>query len=190
LKKLIKLDEPNAVLEACNVLKKGGIIAYPTDTLYGLGCDSKNETSIKKLNKIKNRSGPISVIAPNKNIAINWMAIKKNQKKIIENKLKNGNTIIAPVKNNICSNLIVGNGNTLGIRIPEHLFCKELSKLFPNPITSTSVNRTGQEPLTKPDDILNEFKNDIDLIIDDGIINGVGSKIFLFENGIWKQLRC
>ncbi len=61
--------------------------------------------------------------------------------------------------------------------------------LFPNPITSTSVNRTGEKPLTKPDDISNEFISDIDLIIDDGIINGVGSKIFLFKNGSWKQLR-
>lgn len=187
--KLIKNNAPNAVLKACNVLSKGGIIAYPTDTLYGLGCDSKNETSIKTLNKIKNRSGPISVIAPNKNTAINWMSIKENQKETIENKLKNGNTIIAPVKKNICSSLILGNGNTLGIRIPEHLFCKELSILFPNPITSTSVNRTGEKPYTKPNDILNEFTNDIDLIIDDGIIKGVGSKIFLFKNGFWKQLR-
>ena len=75
MKKLIKSSAPNAVLEACNVLNKGGIIAYPTDTLYGLGCDSKNEKSIKKLNKIKNRSGPISVIAPSRSTAIDWMLV-------------------------------------------------------------------------------------------------------------------
>ena len=107
----------------------------------------------------------------------------------IKNKLKNGNTVIAPIKNNICSYLIAGNKNTVGIRVPDHLFCKKLSKLFPHPITSTSVNRTGEKPLTKPDDISNEFISDIDLIIDDGIINGVGSKIFLFKNGSWEQLR-
>ena len=189
MKKLIKSSAPNAVLEACDVLNKGGIIAYPTDTLYGLGCDSKNEKSIKKLNKIKNRSGPISVIAPNRNTAIDWMFIKKNDRETIKNKLKNGNTVIAPIKNNICSSLIVGNNNTLGIRIPEHLFCKKLSNLFPNPITSTSVNRTGEKPLTKTDDILKEFTDDIDLVIDDGIIKGRGSNIFLFKNGFWKKLR-
>jgi len=187
--KLIKSSAKNVISEACSVLKTGGIIAYPTDTLYGLGCDSKNEKSIKKLNKIKNRSGPISVIAPNRSTAINWMLIEKHHRSAIRNKLKNGNTVIAPIKNNICSNQIVGNEDTVGIRVPNHLFCKELLKLFPNPITSTSVNRTGEKPLTKPGDILNEFKNDIDLVIDDGIINGVGSKIFLFENGFWKQLR-
>ena len=189
MKKLIKNNTPNAVLEAYNILSNGGIIAYPTDTLYGLGCDSKNERSIKKLNKIKNRSGPISVIAPNRKTALDWLLIKENEKKTIKNKLKNGNTVIAQVKNNICSNLIVGPENTLGIRIPKHLFCKKISTLFPNPITSTSINRTGKRPLTKPDEILKEFKKDIDLIIDDGIINGTGSKIFLFKNGFWKQLR-
>ena len=150
-----------------------------------MGCDSKNEKSIKKLNKIKNRSGPISIIAPNRTTAIDWMFVKKNHKAAIKNKLKNGNTVIAPIKNNICSYLIAGDKNTVGIRVPDHLFCNK----FPHPITSTSVNRTGEKPLTKPDDISNEFISDIDLIIDDGIINGVGSKIFLFENGSWEQLR-
>ena len=83
MKKLIKSSAPNAVLEACNVLNKENN-CYPTDTLYGLGCDSKNEKSIKKLNKIKNRSGPISVIAPNRSTAIDWMFVKK----IIKQQLK------------------------------------------------------------------------------------------------------
>ena len=86
--RIIKYNSPSAVLQACDVLCKGGIIVYPTDTVYGLGCDSKNETAIKRLNKIKNRSGPISVIAPDKNIALDWMSIKKNQIKNIKNKLK------------------------------------------------------------------------------------------------------
>ena len=51
--KIIKYNSPDAVLQACDVLCKGGIIVYPTDTVYGLGCDSKNETAIKKLNKNK-----------------------------------------------------------------------------------------------------------------------------------------
>ena len=161
---------------------------YPTDTLYGLGCDSKNEKSIKKLNKIKNRSGPISVIAPNRRTAIDWMFVKKNHKATIKNKLKNGNTVIAPIKNNICSNLIAGNKNTVGIRVPDHLFVR-IIKVIPKSNYQHKRKSNREKPLTKPDDISNEFINDIDLIIDDGIINGVGSKIFLFENGSWKQLR-
>ena len=106
-----------------------------------------------------------------------------------KNNMDNGNTVIAPAKKNICSNLIMGEGKTLGIRIPEHNFCKELSSLFPNPITSTSVNRSGQSPHSTSADILSDFKDEIDLIVDDGIINGSGSKIFLLKNNVWEQLR-
>ena len=187
--KLIKISSPNATLQACNVIHKGGIIAYPTDTVYGFGCDSKNETAIIKLNKLKNRSGPMSVIAPDKKTAIGWMNIKTNQKSKIKNKLSNGNTVIATAKKKVCSNLIMGNGSTLGVRIPKHDFCRELSSLFPNPITSTSANVNGKSPHIRAEDILNEFDNGIDLIIDGGMINGSGSKIFLLDNDIWKQLR-
>ena len=83
----------------------------------------------------------------------------------------------------------MGNGSTLGVRIPKHDFCRELSSLFPNPITSTSANVNGNRPHIRAEDILNEFDNGIDLIIDGGMINGSGSKIFLLDNDIWKQLR-
>jgi len=189
LGKLIKINSSSAALRACDVMHRGGIIAYPTDTIYGFGCDSKNETAIKKLNKLKNRSGPISVIAPNRKTAIDWMNIKVNQKNKIKNKLINGTTVIATAKKNICSNLIMGSGNTLGIRIPKHNFCKELSSLFPNPITSTSANINGKNPHIRAEDISDEFQDNIDLIIDGGIINGSGSKIFLLDNDVWKQLR-
>ena len=124
MKKLIKYDSYSAITIAYDVLKKGGIIAYPTDTLYGLGCNAKNINAIKNLNKIKNRSGPMSVIAPDKKTAISWMELKNNEKNIVKNKLNNGNTVIVPVKKNICSSLITGDNNSLGIRIPENSFAK------------------------------------------------------------------
>ena len=189
MRKLIKVNLPSAAIQACDVMNKGGIIAYPTDTVYGFGCDSKNETAIIELNKLKNRSGPISVIAPNRKTAIGWMNIKINQKTEVKNKLINGNTVIVTAKKNVCSNLIMGSGSTLGIRIPKHDFCRELSSLFPNPITSTSANVKGEKPHIKAEDILNEFENGIDLIIDGGIINGSGSKIFFLDKDNWKQLR-
>ena len=72
----------------------------------------------------------------------------------------------------------MGSGRTLGIRIPKHDFCNELSSLFPNPITSTSANINGKDPHIRAEDISNEFDDSIDLIIDGGIINGLGQKFF------------
>ena len=87
------------------------------------------------------------------------------------------------------SHLITGPNQSLGIRIPAHSFCNEIANSYPEPITTTSVNRSGYQPLTIPDQIENEFSNDIELLVDDGIINGKGSTIYIFQNKKWKILR-
>ena len=189
MKKLINCNDDKAIHETCKVLKQGGIIIYPTDTIYGFGCDANNESAIKKINKIKNRKGPMSVIAPKTKTAISWINIKGNKISLINTKIKNGNTIIVPVKNGICSSMIMGDNQTLGIRIPEHNFCKKLAEEYHNIITTTSVNQTGEKPLTNINKIFKKFSNRVELIIDDGNINGEASKIYFFQNNIWNRLR-
>lgn len=108
---------------------------------------------------------------------------------MISKKLGSASTIIAPVKKGIVSKLIMGEKNSLGIRIPKNNFCYQLSNSYPSPITTTSVNRTGQPPLTNPNQIQNEFGNKIDLIINAGIIEGKSSKIYLFHKNKLKQIR-
>ena len=180
--KIIYWENAIAVKMACSVLKNGGVIVYPTDTLYGFGCDAKNESAIEISNTIKGRKAPMSVLAPNIEIAAKWMNIPKHDKNIILEKLGGSTTIIVPVKFGITSPSITGDNDTLGLRIPDHKFCQKLSEAYPNPITTTSVNRTKQKPLTNPEKILSEFTREIDLIIDDGIIEGSGSTIYNFQD--------
>lgn len=180
--KIIYWENEIAVELACSVLKNGGVIVYPTDTLYGFGCDAKNESAIEKINTIKGRIAPMSVLAPNIKIAAKWMNIPKHDKNIILEKLGGSTTIIVPVKFGITSPAITGDNDTLGLRIPDHKFCQKLCEAYPNPITTTSVNRTKQKPLTNPEKILSEFTREIDLIIDDGIIEGSGSTIYNFQD--------
>ena len=180
--KIIYWGNKTAVGMACSVLKNGGVIVYPTDTLYGFGCDAKNESAIEKINTIKGRKAPMSVLAPNIEIAAKWMNIPKHDKNIVLEKLGGSTTIIVPVKFGIISPSITGDKQTLGVRIPDHKFCQKLSEAYPNPITTTSVNRTRQEPLTNPENILSEFSREIDLIIEDGIIEGSGSTIYNFQD--------
>lgn len=180
--KIIYWENEIAVELACSVLKNGGVIVYPTDTLYGFGCDAKNESAIEKINTIKRRIAPMSVLAPNIKIAAKWMNIPKHDKNIILEKLGGSTTIIVPVKLGITSPAITGDNDTLGLRVPNHKFCQKLSEAYPNPITTTSVNRTKQKPFTNPEKILSEFAREIDLIIDDGIIEGSGSTIYNFKD--------
>ena len=180
--KRIYWGNETAVGMACSVLNNGGVIVYPTDTLYGFGCDAKNESAIEKINTIKGRKAPMSVLAPNIEIAAKWMNIPNHDKNIVLEKLGGSTTIIVPVNDGITSPSITGDNHTLGVRIPDHKFCQKLSEAYPNPITTTSVNRTKQKPLTNPEKILSEFTHEIDLIIEDGIIEGSGSTIYNFQD--------
>ena len=186
----VKENNSNSIKKATSVLESGGIIAYPTDTIYGFGCDAKNEEAIERLNKIKGRSAPMSVLCHRFQKFSSWIDLPSHEKVIVEKQVKPKTTLIVPVKSNIVSNLILGNGNTLGIRISNHPFCISVAHNYPSPITTTSVNRSGHEPLSDPYKIELEFSNEIELFIDDGVIKGKGSKIYKYENQSWTPIRA
>ena len=181
--KRIDINSINTLQLAINALSVGEIIVYPTDTIYGFGCDAKNDEAITKLNNLKGRQAPISIIAPDKQTAINWFNIETDEKKILFKNFENGNTIIAPIHEGLVHNKIKGKKNTVGIRVPNCIFCTSLSKSFGKPITTTSVNITGSKPHIDPDMIEIEFRSKVSLLIDAGIINNKPSKIFKLEPG-------
>jgi len=181
--KHIDINHPQAVKYAVNILEEGGVIIYPTDTLYGFGADATNDEAINKINQIKGRSGPMSVMAADEKMAINWMDINNEQIEVVKPYLGGAQTLIAPVKPNIVSSKILGEDNTLGIRIPNNKFCNELSFLFGKPIISTSVNRVGGKPMNDPVQIKYEFSSEVNLLIDAGtLLESKGSKIYKFED--------
>ncbi len=186
---LLAWDDDNALDDASKVILSGGIIVYPTDTIYGFGVDATNENSINRLNNLKNRTGPISVIAPDNDVVSKWIDVPNDQMNEAISHLKPHTTIIYPVKKGIVNELILGPNSTLGIRIPNHPFCLKIAKKCNTPITTTSVNRTGQKPQSNVDNILKHFGNDVELIIDDGDLTGPASSIFLYEKSGIKRLR-
>ena len=121
--KRISIGNAQAIEEAVHTLSSGGIIVYPTDTLYGFGVDATNDLAINRLNKIKGRRGPMSVMAPDIETAIEWMNISIEQRDMVPFYLGGEKTLIAPVQSDIVSSLILGDNHSLGIRIPEHTFC-------------------------------------------------------------------
>ncbi len=186
---ILNWNDSEALQQAKKIIFEGGIIAYPTDTLYGFGVDATNENSINQLNKLKNRKGPISVIAPDKNVVSTWIDIPTNEKdKALEN-LTSHRTIIYPVRKKVVNSLILGPNCTLGIRISSHPFCISLAKQCNVPITTTSVNRKGEFPKSNTNEILESFGNSIDLIIDDGKLSGTASSIYKYQSGSLNKLR-
>lgn len=187
--KRISSDTPETINAVCDILSKGNVVVYPTDTLYGFGGDAANGDAIKKINQIKGRTAPLSVLAPDRSTALSWMKLTEDEKILVSKKLGGAATIIVPVFKDIVHSSITGEYNTLGIRIPYHTFCQQLARKFGGPITTTSVNRTGDPPMTDPNHIYSEFKHEVDLLIDDGIISGRGSAIYIYKHGKLKIMR-
>ena len=187
--KIINWKDKNALKVATKIINSGGVLVYPTDTIYGFGVNAKDSMAIDKLNNIKNRKGPISVIAPNRKTVSAWLNVKEEEKLNASNHLDAKNTIIYPVKKNIVHKKIMGPNNTLGIRIPNHPFCDLISNSCKTPITTTSVNRTGESPKNNVEEILNSFPTEIDLIIEDGDLINAASRIFIYDTGGLKNIR-
>ncbi|MEK6858214.1 MAG: L-threonylcarbamoyladenylate synthase, partial [Nanoarchaeota archaeon] len=142
---------------------KGKIFIYPTDTIYGIGCDALNKNAVDKIRQIKRRDEkPFSVIAPN----FEWI----HENCIVDFDLKKylpgAYTLILKKKNPSFLNW-VSDKETLGVRIPNHNFTKEIQKTNV-PFITTSVNFSGEKPASKIENISEEILNKVDYVIDEG----------------------
>ena len=186
----IPVSDSNALAEAKKVIQAGGIIIYPTDTVYGLGVDATNEFAINSLNKIKKRTGPISIIVSNIEMAFSITILTQKQKKLVAKRLKEANTIIVPLKTGSVHQSISGKDNTIGLRIPDHGFGINLVRELCKPITTTSVNISGNPPINDPEEIMSSFSDSIDLFIDEGVLSpSRGSRILKLKDEYFEVIR-
>ena len=186
--KRVKTEDSISVDIFVNALKNNQIIAYPTDTIYGLGTDINNNEGIDRINSIKIRKQPMSVALGNFEIIKSNIRAKEEMLKKIEETLKDGSTCIVQYNPGSLNDKIAKDGK-IGFRIPNHDYLKSVLTKYQKPITTTSINETGSVPLYIPDEIEEKFGDKIDLLIDDGIIQNNPSKIFMFEANEAKQIR-
>lgn len=132
-----------------NILKEGKTILYPTDTVWGIGCDATNEVAVKKIYQLKNREESKSLIILVDSIKMLREYLDEIPEKAIEilNSSEKPTTIIYKNPKNLAKNTIASD-NTIAIRIPQDNFCLQLIKEFGKPIVSTSANVSG-EPTPK-----------------------------------------
>jgi len=157
-------DEINKALE---VLKSGGIILYPTDTVWGLGCDATNAEAVAKIYALKNRADSKSLIIlidTDSKLQSYVSEIPDVAYDLIEFTEK-PLTIIYDGAKNLAKNLIGADGS-IGIRIPKHDFCQQLIQRFRKPIVSTSANISGEHTPENFLEISEYILNGVDLIID------------------------
>ncbi len=169
--KIIKINDKDsmeyAIIEASAVLDGGGIIAYPTDTLYGLGVNANDQGALNKLNDLKERTGDKSIslmLSGIEMLSDIFTDLSKGEKNLIDEFLPGELTIV--LKRPANSDFI--SGDTVGIRIPRNDFCNEIVKYYGKPITTTSVNLAGGNPARNVDEVMNYFSGKIPLLIDGG----------------------
>ena len=127
------------------VLRAGGVIVYPTDTIWGLGCDATNAQAVEKIFQIKKRPGSKSLITLVKDLAQldDYVeTLPENLKEILQ-ATSRPQTIIYPDSKNLAPNVMATDGSA-GIRIVADTFCKEIINIFQKPIVSTSANIAGE----------------------------------------------
>lgn len=172
---IIRLSDANieeAAARSADVLSNGGIVLYPTDTLYGLGVESFQTPAVEKLYRVKERdlSRPIHSIVQSVEIMEMFATVTQEAHTLARDFLPGPLTMILKKKPEFTSGIARGM-DTIGFRIPNHLFCLALAKVFPHPFTSTSANLSGRETERSIGAILDQFgpaQAEIDLVIDAG----------------------
>lgn len=162
----MKLDFNNDIREAIKVLKRGGVILYPTDTIWGLGCDPSNEEAIRRIYTIKQREDSKSMLVLASDVAMldRYVAeIPDAAEQLIEAS-DSPLTIIYPAARNVHSLLIAEDGS-LGIRIPDDEFVQALLIAFRKPLVSTSANLSGNPSPATFRDISTEIIESVDYVV-------------------------
>ncbi|MDN3586393.1 L-threonylcarbamoyladenylate synthase [Pedobacter aquatilis] len=157
-------DEINKALE---VLKSGGVILYPTDTIWGLGCDATNPEAVEKLLTIKNRPAEKSLIIllDTENKIQSYVTEVADVAYDLIEYAENPLTIVFSGAKNLAANVINADGS-VGIRVAKHDFCTPLIQRFRKPIVSTSANLSGNPSPKYFDDIDSQIIEAVDYVVD------------------------
>ncbi len=158
-------------------IKKGKVFVYPTDTVYGLGCDATNDESVKRIRKIKKSKKPFSVIASKE-----W--IKENCEVKDLSKLPGPYTFIVKMKKQYVSKEVTE--GTLGVRIPDCDFTNLILESG-KPFVTTSVNLTGEKNLVDIKDLKEDIKEKVDIVVDVGKLENKPSKVIGLDGEVLRE---
>jgi len=176
----INPDNPQSRLisQVCEHLRKGGVIAYPTDTTYGLGCDIFEKRGIRSIYKIKQRDErkPFSFICADLADVSRYAQVSNFAFKIMKRHLPGPYTFVLEATRVVPANLVTRQ-KTVGIRIPDEPIALAIVRELGHPLVTTSVNVSGEDPLHDPLDIHEQMGHSLDVVIDGGIRLGDPSTV-------------
>lgn len=154
--------------KTCEVIASGGLVVYPTETVYGLGADPFDEDAVKRVFKVKRRpsSGPISMAVPTPEALWFYGVSEEHSREFCEKHMPGPITVLLRATS-LAPPSLLSKGRLLGLRVPNHPVATQLLKMY-SPLTATSANRHGRPPPTTCGDAVDQLGNDVDIYIDSG----------------------
>ncbi len=172
---------PKDIKKVVDVIRKGGLVIYPTDTVYGLGCDITNTSALEKIAQIKQvklEKANFSFICEDlSNLSDYVKQIDSPTFKLLKRNLPGPFTFILPGNNSLPN--VFKKKKTVGIRVPDNNICRAIVRQLGNPIVSTSIKDDDEviEYTTDPELILEKWNHLVDIVIDGGYGDNIGSTV-------------
>jgi L-threonylcarbamoyladenylate synthase len=167
--------EPEGIAQATDVLRRGGVVAYPTDTLYGLAVDPRDGDAVARLYAAKGRGqqSAIPLIAASLDQAQGAAILDGLALQLARAVWPGPLTIVAPARRGLAA-AVLGGGTTVAVRVPAHAVARALAAAFGFCITATSANRSGESPAVTGADVAAAFAtgSDVDVLLDAGVLAG------------------
>ncbi|OGP75144.1 MAG: threonylcarbamoyl-AMP synthase [Deltaproteobacteria bacterium RBG_16_49_23] len=159
------------IRKVIEILEQGGAIGYPTDTVYGVGCDLFNQEAIRKIHRLKKMEGkkPLSFICSDLKDISRYAYVSNYAYKMMKRLLPGPYTFILKATK-LVPKIAMTKQNTVGIRIPDNKICLSLVRELGHPIISTSVYKPDEGLYNDPAEIEERFARQLDLVIDGGVI--------------------
>jgi tRNA threonylcarbamoyl adenosine modification protein (Sua5/YciO/YrdC/YwlC family) len=172
--------EPRAIAKAAEILAAGGIVVYPTDTVYGLGCSVENKNAIERIHLIKRQRAdkPFSFVCSDLTHISSYAHVSNAAFKIMKHRIPGPYTFILPAaKMKQLPKILVSKRKTVGVRVPDSEATLAIVRQLGHPILSTSATGEGGVLLLDPSDIIDTYRDTVELILDAGPLGSQQSTV-------------
>jgi tRNA threonylcarbamoyl adenosine modification protein (Sua5/YciO/YrdC/YwlC family) len=170
--------QPRLIAQVVEILKKGGVIAYPTDTTYGIGCSILNKKAMERVYRIKQRerNKPVSFICADLAEISRYAQVSNFAFKVMKRLLPGPYTLVLDAARSV-PDLLMTRQKSVGIRVPDNAICLAIVRELGHPIVTTSANLSGEEPIGDPFLVDEELGSQLDLVVDGGILTADVSSV-------------
>jgi tRNA threonylcarbamoyl adenosine modification protein (Sua5/YciO/YrdC/YwlC family) len=176
--------QPRHISRIASILKNDGVIIYPTDTVYGLGCDIHSKKALDSVRRIKRMDNkqPLSFVFSDLKLISLYAQVSDSDYKILRRYLPGPYTFILKATR-LVPRLVLTKRNEVGIRIPDNKICQSLVAELGNPILSSSIRMPDDQLFDDPREIDKIYKNQVDMIIDGGVFLPEPSSVISLLDG-------